>query len=65
MAMATQKFFTTRQMILRLIEQNPAQTMAQLARTMGISQQRVSQIVAEEGYTVGLVKRPEPEQKEA
>ena len=63
--MATPHTFTTRQMILRLVGQDPAVSQAKLARMIGISQQRVSQILAEEGYTVGLVKVPTPRGRKA
>lgn len=44
--------------ILELIATDPTMSQSQLARAVGVSQQRVSQILAEEGYEQRWVQVP-------
>lgn len=56
--MTTSSLPPTRLQILELIAADPAMSQSQIARVVGVSQQRVSQILAEEGWELRWCKVP-------
>jgi predicted transcriptional regulator len=50
----------TRDQVLELIANDPAISQTEIARLVGVSQQRVSQILLEAGYRQRWVRKEEP-----